>query len=78
MEDEGNPMGEITYTMAGESLMIVDHTHVEDAYRGNGVGKKILMYIIEFARESGFRILPLCPFASSVFARNKTIRDVLS
>lgn len=57
--------------------MILDHTEVDDAYRGKSIGKKILMFTVEFARENNIKIIPLCPFAKSVFDKIDDIRDVL-
>ena len=35
------------------------------------------MHIVKFARENNIKIIPLCPFAKSVFDRTESIRDVL-
>jgi predicted GNAT family acetyltransferase len=75
--DEGKQAGAIFYTSAGKKKMILDHTEVDDAYRGQRIGKKILMYIVEFARENNIKIIPLCPYAKSVFDKTESIRDVL-
>jgi predicted GNAT family acetyltransferase len=75
--DDGKEAGAIFYTSAGESKMILDHTEVNDAYRGQSIGKKILMKIVEFARENKIKIIPLCPYAKSVFDKTESIRDVL-
>lgn len=76
--DNGTEAGHITYSKAGDSLLILDHTEVNDAYRGQGIGKIIVMHIVDLARKEGLRILPLCPFAKAVFDRTPEIRDVLS
>lgn len=75
--DNGIEAGHITYSKAGDTTLILDHTEVNDAYRGQGIGKIIVMHIVEVARKEGLRILPLCPFAKSVFDRTEEIRDVL-
>jgi predicted GNAT family acetyltransferase len=75
--DNEKEAGAIFYTSAGESKIILDHTEVDDAYRGQSIGKKILMYIVEFARENNIKIIPLCPYAKSVFDKTESIRDVL-
>lgn len=69
--------GRITYTFAGETKMILDHTEVNAAYRGKNIGKRILMEIVTYARENNIKIIPLCPFAKSVFDVKEEIRDVL-
>lgn len=76
--DNGTEAGHITYSKAGDTTLILDHTEVNDVYRGQGIGKIIVMHIVEVARKEGLRILPLCPFAKAVFERTEEIRDVLS
>jgi predicted GNAT family acetyltransferase len=76
--DDDITAGSIYYTMAGESRMILDHTEVNNDYRGQGIGKKILMYIVDYARQNKIQIIPLCPFAKSVFDKTESIRDVLA
>lgn len=73
----GKETGRISYTFAGENKMILDHTEVNDAYRGKNIGKKILMNVVRFARENKIKIVPLCPFTKSVFDKIEEIRDVL-
>lgn len=75
--DESKQAGAIFYTLAGESKMILNHTEVDNAYRGQSIGKRILTYIVEFARENNIKIIPLCPFAKSVFDKTESMRDVL-
>ncbi len=75
--DGDKEAGFITYTMAGSDKMILDHTEVNDEWRGQNIGKKIVFYIVDFARKNNMKILPLCPFAKAVFDRTKEIQDVL-
>ncbi|MCW8960372.1 MAG: N-acetyltransferase [Ignavibacteriaceae bacterium] len=75
--DDSKEAGAIFYTSADEKKMILDHTEVDDAYRGQSIGKKILMWIVEFARENNIKIIPLCLYAKSVFDKTESIRDVL-
>ncbi|MBE7175150.1 MAG: N-acetyltransferase [Mucilaginibacter polytrichastri] len=69
--------GMMTYSIAGEELIIIDHTEVEPEYNGKGIGKQLLYKIVEMAREKNKKIMPLCPFAASVFRKEEDIRDVL-
>lgn len=69
--------GEMTYSKAGEEKFIIDHTEVHPEFNGKGVGKQMVFAAVEYARENGIKILPLCPFAKAMFDKNKDIRDVL-
>lgn len=74
---DGSKAGLMTYTWAGEERFIIDHTEVEEAYNGKGVGKEMLIKAVEFARENGKKIIPLCPFAKATFQKNEDLQDVL-
>lgn len=63
--------------MAG-SRLIIDHTQVDDALRGTGAGKKLVHAAVEWARAGNARLLPLCPFARSVFDKTPEYSDVLA
>jgi len=69
--------GKMSYVWAGETKIIIDHTEVNPEFSGKGIGKQLLMAVVENARENKIKILPLCPFAKSVFDKDETIRDVL-
>ncbi|WP_244518655.1 GNAT family N-acetyltransferase [Parapedobacter composti] len=73
----GEQAGLMTYTWAGDNRFIIDHTEANPAFSGQGVGKGLVMAAVDFARENQFKILPLCPYAKTVFERNADIRDVL-
>lgn len=75
--EDGKEAGKMTYTWAGDSKFIIDHTEVSPDFNGKGVGKKLLMTAIEYARTNDLKIIPLCPFAKSVFDKTPDIRDVL-
>lgn len=69
--------GMMSYSIATPQLIIIDHTEVEPAYNGKGVGKQLLYKIVEVARQKNIKIIPLCPFAAGMFNRLADIRDVL-
>jgi predicted GNAT family acetyltransferase len=75
--EDGKEAGEMTYTWAGPTKFIIDHTDVNPEFKGKNVGKQLVMKAVEYARANKLKIMPLCPFAKSVFDRNEDIRDVL-
>lgn len=78
VSDAGDRLAEMSYSKAGTSLIIIDHTEVSDLLRGQGAGKKLVEAAVEYARKSGIKILPLCPFARSVFDKMPEWADVLN
>ena len=68
--------GEMTYTWAGDTKFIIDHTGVDEKFAGKGLGKKLVLKAVDFARIKGLKILPLCPFAKKVFDADSSLNDV--
>lgn len=71
VEENNTTLAEMTYSMAGNNVMIIDHTEVSDALRGKNVGYQLVHTAVEFARTNHLKIFPLCPFAKSVFDKKK-------
>lgn len=69
--------GRMTYTWTGTDRIIIDHTEVSPDFRGRNVGEDLLMGVVSFARENNIKIIPLCPYARSVFDKKKELADVL-
>jgi len=76
--DAQAPDGLMTYVWAGPASFIIDHTEVGERLAGQSAGKQLVMAAVAFARERHVTILPLCPFARSVFNRVPEIADVLT
>lgn len=75
--EKATPLAEMTFSKAGQSMIIINRTSVDDSLRGQGVGRKLLNKIVTMTREKGLKIIPLCPYAKSVFDKDESIRDVL-
>lgn len=71
-------LAEMTYSKAGEKIIIIDHTDVSDKLRGQGAGKQLVLKAVEYARMNHIKIIPLCPFARSVFDKSPELSDVLN
>ncbi|MCS6874187.1 MAG: N-acetyltransferase [Pyrinomonadaceae bacterium] len=63
IEESGNRAGELAYTLLSGKKISIDHTFVEKPFRGAGMGKSLVRASVEYARQSGLKICPLCPFA---------------
>lgn len=77
IEENNQRLAEITFSKAGDKLIIIDHSDVSDQLRGQGAGKRLVEAAVAYAREQNLKILPLCPFAKSVFAKTVEFKDVL-
>lgn len=75
--EKNKPMADMTYSKAGVDTIIIDHTEVSDALKGKGAGKQLVTAAVDYARQNKIKIIPLCPFAKSVFEKMKEFQDVL-
>jgi uncharacterized protein len=69
---------EMTYSRAGERIIIIDHTSVPDALRGRRVGQALVQRGVEDARAEGRQIVANCPFAKAQISRHPEWQDVLA
>ena len=76
IESAGKRLAEMTYTVAG-SRAIIDHTQVDDSLRGKGIGANLVRASVDWARAEKLKLMPLCPYAKSVFDKTPDYRDVL-
>lgn len=71
-------LAEMTYTMPSPAKMIIDHTEVSDELRGKNAGYQLVQAAVDHARTNSLKIIPLCPFAHSVFKKKPELGDVLA
>ena len=73
---DGKRLARMTYSVAGKRV-IIDHTEVDDVLRGKNAGAQLVHAAVEWARKDNVKLLPLCPFARSVFEKTPEYADVL-
>lgn len=76
--DPARPDAEMTYSISNPALIIIDHTAVDPAHKGKGLGQQLLAELVSWARNSGIKVLPLCPFAKAQFEKTPAFQDVLA
>jgi uncharacterized protein len=74
---EGKPEAEMTFSRAGEKILIIDHTAVPQELGGMGVGKALVEHMVMDVRARGLRIVPLCPFTRATLEKHKEWQDIL-
>ena len=76
--EPGKRLAEMTYTTAGSSGIIIDHTDVDESLRGQGVGEKLLAEAVKYARGKSLRIYATCPFALAKLRETDEYADVFA
>lgn len=67
--DRDQKIGEVTYSVAGEKILIIDHTEVNLTYRGQGIAETLIKLVVDQAIVEEKLIVPLCPYAAREFSR---------
>ncbi len=74
----GQRIAEIRYQWAEPHRIIADHTWVDDSLRGQGVARKLLDVLVEFARERQLKITATCSYVVTMFQRDQSLADVIA
>lgn len=62
-------VAELTYTILGDTITFL-HTGVPPEWEGQGVGKKLVVAGLDYARANGFKIRSMCSFVSAYLKRH--------
>lgn len=77
VDENGQRLANMSFSKAGDTTLIIDHTEVSDALRGKNVGKQLVAAAVDHARKNNLKIIPLCPFTKATIDRTKEFQDVL-
>lgn len=69
--------GRLSISRLDEDTIRIDHTEVKKNFKGQGLGTKLVMEVVKYAREESLMIEIDCPFAKGVFDKNPDIQDLL-
>lgn len=70
IEDNSQSIALMEYVYAGTDKFIIEHTEVDTAFEGKGLGRKLVASAVEYARANNLKIIPLCPYANAVFSKD--------
>ena len=77
-DEQDRKIAVMTYVMVNDVTMLIEHTIVDESLGGQGIGRKLVDAGVQFARVKGYKIIPQCPYANSVFKKTPEYADVLA
>jgi uncharacterized protein len=78
IEENGEWVAEMTYNKTVDGQLIIDHTEINDALKGKGIGRELVTAGVEFARKNNLKIVPICPFTKRIIDRTPEFHDILA
>ncbi|MGW0708332.1 GNAT family N-acetyltransferase [Streptomyces sp. NPDC002643] len=72
---DGRRVGVTSYRDRGEQRVFF-HTEIDEAFAGQGLGAQLVQHALADARESGQRIVPVCPYVAKFLKRHDEFADL--
>lgn len=73
---DGERAGKAQYVIR-DDRRVFTHTEVDDAYKGAGVGTRLVRDALDDARARGVAVVPLCPFFRAFVRRHPEYEDLV-
>lgn len=77
IDEGGEWIAELTY-IKNDGMLTIDHTEIDEKLRGEGIGKDLVRAAVEYARDNGLKIDPVCPYAKKIIDGTPEFQDVLA
>lgn len=77
LEVEGK-IAYIEYILNNENIMFLTHTEVPVGLEGKGVGSTIVSKVLDYIKENGYTLAPLCPFVAAYVKRHPERKEILA
>lgn len=74
--DLGDATAELTYLVRDATTVIFNHTYVPPSGRGSGVAAALATRALEWARASGFGVVPVCSYVAAFLQRHPEYEDL--
>ncbi|MFB7112169.1 GNAT family N-acetyltransferase [Streptomyces sp. NPDC056291] len=72
---DGKRAGLTAYRDRGEQRVFY-HTEIDDAFAGQGLASRLVQEALTDVRESGKRIVPVCPYVAKFLKRHEEFADI--
>ncbi len=67
-DDPKKPLAEITFQRRENRRLVVDHTFTDPSLRGQGIARKLVERVVQYARDEGYKLLATCSYARRVLS----------
>lgn len=57
--------------------IVLTHAEIDDAVGGQGLGSRLVTFVLQDARDRDLAVVPLCPFVREYIVRHPEHRDLV-
>lgn len=61
-----------------DSLFLVTHTEVPPQLEGRGIAAALTKALLDYIRENGFKVRPVCPYTKAYIQRHPEYNDIVA
>lgn len=77
MSEDRQNAGVMTYSWRTQDRIVIEHTEVMPAFRGQNLANQLVHKAVEWARSNRLKITPVCQFAAKILRTTPAYQDVL-
>lgn len=76
--DAGGQVAILEYIINKDNIMFLTHAEVPKSLEGTGFGSKIVKLTLEYIRDNGLKMAPMCPFVTAYMRRHPEWNSLLA
>ncbi|HVI06510.1 MAG TPA: GNAT family N-acetyltransferase [Sphingomicrobium sp.] len=74
-------LGDGSFAVADYNLLsskiVFTHTEVPEGHEGQGIGSALIRFGLDFARDQGLKVIPICPFFAAYIKKHAEVQDLV-
>jgi uncharacterized protein len=70
IQADGELAGFLQYRLRAGLIELV-HTEIDEEFEGRGLGRRLISFALDDARDRGLAVLPFCPFVNDYIRRHR-------
>lgn len=74
-DERGKLLAEITWEER-DNVLYVNHTFTDPSLRGQGIAALLVDQVAQYAREEGYKVMPVCSYVVNKFDNDSQYADL--
>lgn len=74
---DGQRLGSLDFTRPDAGVMRIEYVEVAPELRGTGLGRQLVQAAVDWARDGGLKVVPICGYARAVMTRDSAMSALM-